>query len=168
MKRDRLTDVARIFFVGSVASVLSTAAVSLGSRRRTGRAAAGINAASQWVYGESARRQCAASWRYTPVAYLIHHASSVFWAGVFDSPPARSILPGSGRRAAATAAVAAVVDYGIVPRRMTPGFDSHLSLPAMAATYAAFGVGLWLGARAHRIVFNPGRRADRDLAARGH
>src|SRR5690606_31262563 len=144
MKREALSDAARILFIGSVASVLSTAIVSLGSANRTGSATAGTNATSQWVHGERARRERSPSWRYTLLGYLIHHGSSVFWAGLYDSRAAAAIMPRPGPRAAATAAFAAAVDYGIVPRRFNPGFDSHLSLPAMAATYAMFGLGLWL------------------------
>src|SRR5690606_27899272 len=116
--------------------------------------------------GEQARRQRSPSWRYTLLGYLIHHGSSVFWAGLYESRAAAAIIPRPGPRAAATAAVAAAVDYGIVPRRFNPGFDSHLSLPAMAATYAMFGLGLWLGTRSHRPRVNRASPAVRGHARR--
>jgi hypothetical protein len=45
--------------------------------------------------------------------------------------------------AAAVAAVAWVVDYGVVPRRLRPGFEAHFSRRSMVLTYAAFAIGLF-------------------------
>jgi uncharacterized membrane protein len=44
--------------------------------------------------------------------------------------------------AGATTLLAAFVDYVLTPRRLQPGFDKHLSIPSIAAVYAAFGLGL--------------------------
>jgi hypothetical protein len=107
--------------------------------------------------------------RYTAAGYAIHHASSVFWACFFE----RALL---GRRApapsrvAATAAVTTIaayfVDYRVVPQRLTPGFESRLPLQDRALVYAAFAVGLGLGAclrtRARRRA-----RIDRDASGEG-
>ena len=42
------------------------------------------------------------------------------------------------------AALAGFVDYGVVPERLQPGFEKHVSLPSLIAAYVAFGAGLGL------------------------
>jgi hypothetical protein len=133
----------RALVSGAVASLVSTLVVSSLGRRRSGAASAATNATSQWVWGDDARRRYAPSLRYTALGYAIHHASSTFWACLFEHATRREQRPSRiVTAAAATAAVAYVVDYHCVPRRLTPGFDSHLPAGAMFATYAAFGAGL--------------------------
>ncbi len=44
------------------------------------------------------------------------------------------------------AALAAAVDYGLTPRRLTPGWELVLSRRSMVATYAAMALGLAAGA----------------------
>ncbi|MCC8405264.1 hypothetical protein LJ655_25920 [Paraburkholderia sp. MMS20-SJTN17] len=44
--------------------------------------------------------------------------------------------------AAATAMTAYVVDYKVVPARLTPGFEAHLSQRSRRALYVALGYGL--------------------------
>ena len=86
---------------------------------------------------------------HTLVGYAIHHAASVFWAGLLVAAlqrrpegrtPARVV---SG--CVAASGVACVVDFKLTPRRFTPGFEHRLSKRALGATYALFAVGLLLG-----------------------
>ncbi len=129
---------------GSLASVLSTVAVSVCSRLRVGSAAAGTNAASQWVWYPRARFQHAPSRRYTTVGYLIHHASSLFWAAGYEAMhPGRATQGGRVARAAGIAALAYLVDYHVVPRRLSPGFEHKVGPAGMVTVYAAFAAGLW-------------------------
>lgn len=148
---------------GSVASILSTLTVSWLCSRDGGSPARGSNATSHWIWGEPARYRDAPSLRHTAAGYAIHHASSVFWACGFEATTGRR---GNAARiaagAAATAALAYVVDYHVVPRRLTPGFERHLSGAGMAATYGAFAIGLCLGNRAFRQgLLRLARRAGR-------
>ena len=55
---------------------------------------------------------------------------------------ARTSMPAELGRAGATTALAAVVDFGLTPKRFQPGFDKHLSPGSVAAVYAAFALGL--------------------------
>lgn len=143
----------RAFVSGSVASVVSTLVISLCGRRRSGSLSAGTNATSHWLWGDRARHRAQPSLRHTAVGYAIHHASSVFWAvlherAIRNRHDSLAIASSAG----AIAAVAYVVDYHVVPRRLNPGFESRLSPPAMLATYSAFGAGLGLGALIARRV----------------
>ena len=48
--------------------------------------------------------------------------------------------------AALTTVIAAFVDYQLKPKRLTPGFEAHLSRASMVGEFAAIGVGLAAGA----------------------
>jgi hypothetical protein len=63
----------------------------------------------------------------------------VFWA-LFYEALADRMAPLA--RGAAVSALAYVVDYHVVPRRLTPGFEMRLGRPALAAIYAALAFGL--------------------------
>src|SRR5690606_12203114 len=122
---------------GSAASLASTALVSLRSRQRAGTLPAGTHAASQWVWGEPARRASGWSLRHTLLGFAIHHASSVMWAAGYEAwgrkrPSDPALLRGAGM-----AALAYVVDYHVVPRRLSPGFENRIGATGVAATYAA-------------------------------
>lgn len=127
---------------------MSTAVIMAWSRRVDGSVPAGTNAASQWVWDRPARRVRAWTWRHTAVGYAIHHASSVFWALMFETwrqrRPARRLA-----KASAIATLAYVVDYHVVPPRLSPGFEHRIARPGMLMTYAVFALGLYL-AGGHR------------------
>ncbi|WP_327220192.1 hypothetical protein [Caballeronia catudaia] len=81
----------------------------------------------------------------------IHMGSAVFWGVLFEalcgrrSRPARIVSA-----AAATALIAYVVDYHVVPKRFTPGFETHLSKRSLAITYVALAAGFAIAALARR------------------
>lgn len=134
----------QVMLSGGIASVLSTIAVSVCSHLRVGSAAAGTNAASQWIWYPRGRHAHTPSWRHTVVGYLIHHASSVMWATGYEATqPAQATAGGRLVRATGIAALAYVVDYHLVPRRLSPGFEHKVGPVGMVAVYAAFAAGLW-------------------------
>jgi hypothetical protein len=137
----------RILRSGTVASLLSTTALALLCRRKGLGAAAGTNATSHWLWGERAKGVRRFSLRHTLLGYATHHASSLFWAGLFERfcrgrecSSALYALP----KALAVTATAAFVDYRLTPRRLRPGFEAHLSRKELAAVFLTFGVGLAL------------------------
>ena len=134
---------------GALASVSSTLALALAGRREAGSYAAPTNATSHWVWDREALRVYRPTVRHTVLGYLIHHATSTFWAVLYawahgNRPHARSV-PAALAGAGVAAATACAVDYTITPKRLTPGFEEHLSKPAMTWVYAAFGIGLAFG-----------------------
>jgi hypothetical protein len=144
-------DAARDALVsGSVASATSTAALMLCGEAAIGRPFAPTNAISHWFFGGPATRVDRFSWRYTPTGYVTHHCASVFWAlcheKLFGGARAaqRGPLVALGD-AAATAALAWVVDYRFTPRRLMPGYERRLGRRPLLAVYAAFAAGLALG-----------------------
>jgi hypothetical protein len=137
---------------GSMASLLSTAALAQAGRRENGTPAAPVNAISHWLWGRPALRQDRPTLRHTLVGYLIHHCASVFWgvlhAGAWGhrSGAKRPVPALAG--ATAAAAIACFVDYRMTPERLTPGFEHRLSTAAMVAVYGCFALGLALGSMA--------------------
>ena len=133
----------RVLRSGSVASVLSTLVVTCFSRARSRAAAAGTNAASQWFWYPRARDVDRPSLKYTAAGYAVHHASSLFWAAGYEAMrPEQARLSGRIARAAGIAALAYIVDYHVVPRRLSPGFEHRIGAAGILSAYAAFALGL--------------------------
>ena len=134
---------------GAFASVASSVALAILGRYETGSSAATTNATSHWVWDREALFRKSPSLRHTVLGYAIHHGSATFWAVLYawlhaNRRPAQSV-PAALGSAGIAAATACAVDYLATPRRLTPGFEHHLSKGAMAAVYASFAVGLALG-----------------------
>jgi hypothetical protein len=108
-----------------------------------------LNAPSHWLHGDRALSQTDPSWRYTGAGAAIHEASAVMWALLFErlvsrkdrAPHLASIVAS----AAVVTGVAAVVDLKLVPERLTPGFEHHLSGRSLVLVYASVAAGLALG-----------------------
>lgn len=134
---------------GSLASLLSSAVLAWAGRRENGSAVAPLNAVSHWYWGNEALQHDGADLPHTATGYATHHATSVFWAGLFALACRRQPALRHGKGAllgsAATSAVACFVDFQLTPRRFTPGFEHRLSRPALAGVYTAFALGLALG-----------------------
>ena len=133
-------DAARRALVsGAAASIASTLVLAALGRRELGRGATPLNGPSQWVWGRHAPHADGFSSRHTVVGYAVHHFAATFWAVLFEKlRPARAPLAA----AIATAAVAHVVDFRVVPERLSPGFQKRLSRNAVAWSYVAFAIGL--------------------------
>lgn len=134
---------------GSAASVCSAAALAACGARENRSPYGAVNAISHWVWGDRAALQNRPSWRYTALGYGIHHASSVFWAVLYQRFFRRRLAhrrPGPVlAAAAATAAMACFTDYQLTPRRLQPGFEMRLSKASLALVYGAFALGLAAG-----------------------
>lgn len=133
---------------GSVASVVSTAALGMLSKRETGSPFAATNAISHWAWGDAAFSQRRLDWPHTGLGYVIHHASSILWSVLYEKLFGDRAAQGRTAQALAgglaVAGLACFVDYKMTPRRLEPGIEQHLSRRGMGLFYAAFGVGLAL------------------------
>lgn len=129
---------------GSVASLSSTAVLSACGADEQGTPYAPTNATSQWLWGEYAALQNTPSLRHTLPGYLIHHASSVFWAVIYEQwCGARRDSPAVlAARAAAIAGLACCVDLKLTPRRLRPGFEKRLSKRSLLLVYGSVAMGL--------------------------
>ena len=140
---------------GSVASVISTAALAALAKLEGRGALEPTNATSHWLWGRKSRGRRDVDAAHTAVGYATHHASAVFWALPFEAwlamQPPRSTFELIGD-AAMMSGIAATVDYGVAPKRITPGWELALSDRSMVAAFAALAVGLACGAAASRAL----------------
>lgn len=140
---------ARAVSAGTWASALSVVMLAIRGRHEAGTAAAPLNAPSHWLFGREALRSNRPSWRHTLSGLLIHHGSSLFWGLLYSRllqqgqhcrEPASTVLAAVG-----VTALAAWVDFRLVPKRLTPGFEHRLSKSSLMWVYGAFAAGLALG-----------------------
>lgn len=136
-------------FAGGFAGLASLAALALRGRRENGSGWGPVNAPSHWLWGDAALREDRPSLRYTAIGLIIHQLSAGFWGllheGLLGRPEGGKRPAELARDAALTAAIAAAVDFAVVPHRLTPGFQHRLSLPGLVLTYGLFAAGLALG-----------------------
>lgn len=129
---------------GTLAAGAVTVVASAAARRATGSSASALNATSHVLWGERAAREDAYSMKYTATGFLANYGASLFWAACYEllgrgqrRTPARALAD-----AALVSAAAYAVDYHVVPRRLTPGFELRIPHGALAAVYAALALGL--------------------------
>jgi hypothetical protein len=119
------------------------------------------------VAGEGGGSGCSSTHQFdvahTLLGYATHHASAIFWAVPFEAwlalrPPRTpaDLL----RNACAMSAIAAAVDYGVTPKRLTPGWELVVSKNSMVATYGAMALGLAAGALVARTWLVPTSRTS--------
>jgi hypothetical protein len=146
---------ASALVTGTVASLVSTAALAALARQEDKAAVQPTNATSHWLNGDEAGARREADIAHTGVGYLTHHASAVFWAVPFEAWLARRPPQSMNQllcRAAAMSAIAAAVDYGVTPRRFTPGWELALSKKSMVGAFASLAVGLAAGAMVSKAL----------------
>jgi hypothetical protein len=151
---DWTTSMQRGLVSGAASSVVSTAALALLGRSEAGSPYAPTNAVSHWIWGDEAAQHDGFSLKYTITGYLIHHVSSTFWSVLFEKLAGEKLdrkdLRVTLAVSAATSAFACFADYQLTPKRLHPGYEKRLSKKSLAGVYAAFAVGLALGAIALR------------------
>jgi hypothetical protein len=146
--------IARALSSGSLAGLVTTAAVALAGRREARSAAAPINATSHVMWGDEAGAADGVDLKHTVPGLLINAGAGVFWALVHELLLARSSSRDRTKAAATGAAVGALayaVDYHLIPRRLTPGWELRLSQRGVALGFVALGASLavagWLRGR---------------------
>lgn len=135
-------------FPGLLAGVLSALVLAWRGRTDAGSAAAPLNAVSHWFWPREALRRNDLSWRHTASGTAVHLASSFFWSVIYTAVRSlrrRPTAANAALDATALTAVAALVDYRVVPQRLNPGFEQRLSRPSLRLVYAGFALGLALG-----------------------
>ena len=135
----------------AVTAVATTAVTALCGAIDNRNPAAPVNAISHIAWGEEAASQEAVSIKYTLTGVALNAAAMVSWAAVhhlvWRPRERRPNAMGALARGAATAGMAYVVDFHVVPGRLTPGFEKRLSRGSILAIYAALAVSLALGNR---------------------
>lgn len=100
--------------------------VGIVSRLTIGQSAPGLNAISHILWGEKAARQPTWTLRHTATGLLLNQMACLFWTGCFEVLSRRHRshrVMSSAADATTIAIVAYVVDYHVIPKRLTPGFE---------------------------------------------
>ncbi|HLT89932.1 MAG TPA: hypothetical protein VKZ85_03225 [Woeseiaceae bacterium] len=127
---------------GLIVSAFTVAAAALRGRADSGSAVAPINATSHVVYGPRAGDVDEVDLEHTLPGLAINTGASLFWATIYErlfgrADAGRALLGG-----AAVAALAYLVDYHLVPKRLTPGWEERVSDRSLAAIFGAMAVSL--------------------------
>ncbi len=139
----------RTVATGSLAGLATTAAVALSGVRETGSAVAPINATSHVLWGYEAATTDAVDAKHTLPGLFINLGAGIFWALVHElllTRTRRTDRAAAVASGAAVAGLAYVVDYHLIPRRLTPGWELRVSRGAVALGFITLGVSLGVAA----------------------
>jgi len=139
---------------GSIVCGATLAATALCGARKHGNAVAPVNATSHVLWGDEAVRARKIDAKHTIPGLVINEGASVFWAAIYEGAFGRRAERGEWTAALAgggvIAALAYLVDYHLVSRRLTPGWEHHLDGRSLLVVYAALAASLPLRALLRR------------------
>lgn len=135
---------------GVAAGIASLAAVAARGWLDTGSAIAPINASSHVIRGDKAARvEEVTVWHSLPGG-IINAGAAMWWALVFQklfgSAVSRRGAPAALLGGVATSGLAYAVDYHLIPRRLTPGWEKRISNRSLGMSLGAMAAGLAIGA----------------------
>jgi hypothetical protein len=134
---------------GTIAGIATALVAAARGRTEARSAVAPLNAASHMVWGKRATWQKRPTLKYTGTGFVVHHMASVLWATVYERLFGRSdsrSIPKAVTHGALVSALAYLVDYHLVPKRFTPGFETRLSATSLALIYGVLALSLPLRA----------------------
>ncbi len=146
----------RAVISGTLSGLATATAASVQGKRETGSYYAPLNATSHIIWGDKAALQDTPSLKYTLTGFLLNHGSTIFWALFYEKLLGRRRAErdrGEGLSAptpvaepilyAATVTTAAyIIDYHLIPKRFTPGFEKRLSAKSLATIFVTLAIGL--------------------------
>lgn len=141
----------RSLISGTIAGLGAMATAAAAGQRETGSWAAPFNGTSHILWGdEEAASVKQPTARHTLPGILLTHASAVFWAAFYEQFFGRKQLAESPNvplwkpllGGVAIASLAYVNDYHLMPKRLTPGYELHVSGKSLAAIFGALALGL--------------------------
>src|ERR1700712_1212523 len=133
----------RATLTGSAAAFSSALVAARLARSEGASIYAPLNAVTHCLWPRTAFFEQRPSVRYTATGAGVHWGSSIFWGVLFEAlrgaeeDPARIV-----NAAVLTVGVAYVVDYHVVPQRVTPGFEAHIPRSRFGWIYGALTLGL--------------------------
>ena len=144
MRPDRSL-VADALATGAITAVATFALPALLRARRGEPVAAAFNAESHVLWGEEAARHDGITPEYTGVGAATHFGACFFWSAIYEAVMGDAVRTSPREDFAGAAAVAAgayVIDYHVVPKRFTPGFEMRFSPGDMLAFFATLAATL--------------------------
>lgn len=133
---------------GAVATASTTAALAVLGKVEGNSAVGPINAVSHILWGDEAAHTDEPDVAHTLTGAALNAAAITMWAALHELLMPRDRKPTVARAVSSgllVATVAYVVDYHVVPKRLTPGFEKRLSGTALASIYATLAASLAVG-----------------------
>jgi hypothetical protein len=128
---------------GAVVATTTTAVAALLGRLESGSAAAPINAVSHILVGDDEDTGEQVDVKHTLAGAGLNAMAVTGWAAVHELFMPRTGRPTVQRAlvsGTATAALAYITDYHVMPKRLTPGFEKRLSGAALFSVFATLAV----------------------------
>ena len=130
-------------------AVTTTAAVALCGQIENGDPVQPINDISHIAYGDEAFAQNGFTLQYTGTGLSLTKSFTASWSllheVLFGEYQDEGNVPASLAGGALVSAFAYIVDYYVVPKRFTPGFEKHLSNRSLLIIYIVLALALGLG-----------------------
>lgn len=140
-----------LLWKSQVAGLATTGAVALCGWFEDEDAVSPVNDISHIVWGDAAFEQNEISLRYTGTAILLNQSAIIVWALLHQLGFGGAARRGEGEKAllggVLVSGLAYLVDYHLVPRRLKPGFEQHLTPRSLLVIYAVLALALGLGGR---------------------
>jgi len=129
----------------AVATIATTAAGVLLSALETRKPAAGLNAVSHILWGDEAARVDHFDVQHTLAGGVLNASAMASWAAVNELLPRAHDTTSVLAKGVLVSALAYLVDYYVVPKRLTPGFEKRFSPRAMLVLYTVLAAGVAAG-----------------------
>ena len=131
---------------GSIVAAATIAAVALRGLNDSGSAVAPINASTHVVYGPEAGDVDEPDLKHTLPGLAINAGASVFWAAVYERLFGHAVTRADLGKAllggGAVAGLAYVLDYHLLPKRLTPGWEERVSGRSLAMIFGVMALTL--------------------------
>jgi hypothetical protein len=135
-------------FVGALAGVATTVAAAFFGRAEGKGVSEVLNSTSHIAWGDEAMTAKKLDVKHTVVGVGINLAAVTGWAFINEllmGNKKKRTLTKAVATATAITAAAYVVDYHVVPKQLTPGFEEKVSGKGLAGIYLAMAVALVAG-----------------------
>ncbi len=131
---------------GTVAAISSAALMAVRGQIENGNAIAPINAISHIAWDDEAFEAKSLDLKHSVVGLAINDSAMISWGVIFEAMRAftksRESVAKTVGCASVLAILAWVIDYKIVPPRLTPGVEAHLSKRSIWMLYISLASAL--------------------------
>jgi hypothetical protein len=138
-----LETLAKAAFSGTAVSIASTIALALAAKAEGRHPVRPTNATGHWFRGDEAAASRAFDAKHTVLGFATHEGASIFWAAIFQALRKLSPVRPAAVDAVAVSALAAFVDYLVVPKRLTPGWEKVVTPRSIGLAYGVMALALW-------------------------
>lgn len=135
---------ARTARTGAALSATVLAAVASASAIETGKPLAAVNAISHCVHGDVREYGDRATIAETGTGIAINSTAMFSWAFLWELLFGRKSVKEAVVPALLGTGIAYLIDYHVVPKRLSPGIEKRLSWKAIAAVYGVLAATLAL------------------------